>query len=145
MKIRHLLIATLSIAFFLSCQSNQNKSKLQDTTTTFIDEHTSQNSVDWAGTYEATLPCADCPRIKSTLSLRDDNTFKCEWEYLERNVKVTDSGSFTWLDGNSIKLNGKESDNKFQVGENRIIQVDTNGNPITGPLKEHYVYSKKEN
>ena len=34
------------------------------------DEHNAQNSLDWAGTYEATLPCADCPGIKTTVVLK---------------------------------------------------------------------------
>ncbi|MDE5451088.1 copper resistance protein NlpE N-terminal domain-containing protein, partial [Elizabethkingia meningoseptica] len=33
------------------------------------DSHNAQNSLDWAGTYEGTVPCADCPGIKTTITL----------------------------------------------------------------------------
>ena len=32
--------------------------------------HNSRNALDWAGTYEGVLPCADCPGIQTRLSLR---------------------------------------------------------------------------
>ncbi len=43
----------------------------------------SQNSLDWNGTYEATLPCADCPGIKTILTLVADQTFTLSSTYLE--------------------------------------------------------------
>ena len=51
------------------------------------DGHNAQNSLDWAGTYEGTLPCADCPGIKTTITLKDDNTYTISEEYLERKQK----------------------------------------------------------
>ncbi len=138
------IIALILVSLYLSCQSGQSEKKQQGTVA-IVDTHTSQNSLDWDGTYQAMLPCADCPGIKSTLTLKNDNTFKTEWEYLERNVKTVDSGSFNWVDGNNIKLNGKNSQETLQIGENRLLQLDSDGNPIEGALKEHYIYRKISN
>lgn len=106
--------------------------------------HNSQNSVDWMGTYEATLPCADCPGIKTVLTLREDETFEMTSEYLERDTKAEDKGTFQWQqDGSVIHLTGKDTDVKLKVGENRLFQLDQEGNEITGDLAEHYIYKKQ--
>jgi len=106
--------------------------------------HNSQNSVDWMGTYEATLPCADCPGIKTVLMLNDDETFQMSSEYLERDTKFEDNGTFEWQnDGSVVHLKGKDTDMKLKVGENRLFQLDQEGNEITGDLAEHYVYKKQ--
>ena len=71
-----------------------------------VDMHTSRNSLDWAGTYEGVLPCADCPGIKIRLTLANDGTFEKQSRYLDRDVVPrTERGLFTWqADGNSISL-----------------------------------------
>ena len=104
----------------------------------------SQTSVDWAGTYEATLPCADCSGIKTTLVLDKAGTFKLEEEYLEKNHKSNDEGKFVWINnGGAIELQGKEVKYKYKVGENQLFQLNLDGTPITTTLKEHYVFKKK--
>lgn len=107
----------------------------------------SQNSLDWAGTYEATLPCADCPGIKTILVLTRDNTFNISSTYLEDHTRSTvteDKGTMTWQDnGGVIHLKGKETDLLLRVGENRLFQLDRQGKEIDGTLKEHYMYTKK--
>ncbi len=133
---------------FISCHSNSpNKSQdhLSDTVDVYMDTvHTSQNSLDWQGSYEGTTPCADCPGIKTTVELKDDETFTYQAEYLERDQILTDSGEFMWHDhGSVVHLKGKDTDLKFKVGENQLIQLDTEGKQITGELAEYYVLKKK--
>ncbi|TYR37899.1 copper resistance protein NlpE [Sphingobacterium phlebotomi] len=106
--------------------------------------HNSQNSVDWMGTYEAVLPCADCPGIKTVLVLHEDETFQISSEYLERDTKFEDEGTFEWQNNGSIvHLKGKDTDVKLKVGENRLFQLDQEGKEITGELAEHYIYKKQ--
>ncbi|PRD49387.1 copper resistance protein NlpE [Sphingobacterium haloxyli] len=106
--------------------------------------HNSQNSVDWAGTYEATLPCADCPGIKTVLVLREDETFEMDREYLERDGKFEDKGTFQWQNnGSVVHLKGEDTDIKLKVGEHVLFQLDQEGNEITGDLAEHYRYKKQ--
>lgn len=105
---------------------------------------TSQNALDWAGTYETTLPCADCPGIKTTLTLNKDNTFKITEEYLEKKAKYPDQGTFAWnKEGNIITLNGKDVKYKYKVGENKLTQLDLDGKEINNSFKDLYVYKKK--
>lgn len=112
-----------------------------DTVTT---AHNSENSLDWYGTYQATVPCADCPGIKTVLTLNKDRTFTISEEYLERKSKNEDKGTFEWdLAGRVVTLKGKNSNYKYKVGENTITQLDMSGKPIDGPNKDLYVFKKK--
>lgn len=106
--------------------------------------HNSQNSLDWNGTYEAVVPCADCPGIKTSLTLNKDKTFSITEEYMERNSKNNDKGTFDWdASGSVITLNGKSTKYKYKVGENNLTQLDMEGGTIDGPNKDLYVFKKK--
>lgn len=113
-------------------------------TTTSAEGDTSENALDWSGTYTAVVPCADCPGIKTDVTLNKDKTFTLNEEYLERNVKNQDKGSFGWdVSGKVITLKGKNSSYKYRVGENTLTQLDMSGQPIDGPNKDLYVFKKK--
>ncbi|ATN04258.1 hypothetical protein CRN76_01890 [Chryseobacterium indologenes] len=105
---------------------------------------TSENALDWDGTYEAVIPCADCPGIKTSLTLNKDKTFSISEEYLDRNSKNQDKGSFSWdATGSIITLKGKTANYKYKVGENALYQLDMEGKEITGPNKDLYIFKKK--
>ncbi len=107
--------------------------------------HNSRNSVDWAGTYQGTLPCADCPGIRYTITLNEDDTYLVKTRYLERGDSVfTESGTFAW-DKNGGKITLADRGEKFQVGENKLIHLDMEGNRIIDTLAEHYVLTKTTN
>lgn len=146
-------IALCSILAFTACNSNNsNSQKQQDSTahnhshshTDSLDtEHTSQNSVDWMGTYQGTTPCADCPGIETTVKLYKDDTFSYKATYQDRNLTVADTGKFMWHNNGSIvHLKGKDTDIKYKVGENILMQLDTEGKEITGELAEKYNLKK---
>lgn len=108
------------------------------------DGHNAQNSLDWAGTYEGTVPCADCPGIKTTITLNDNGSFAITEEYLERKTKSEDKGKFEWdKSGSRITLNGKDTKRQYFVGENQLFQLDTEGKEITGTNKDLYILKKK--
>ena len=41
-----------------------------------VDLHTRQNSLDWAGVYEGVLPCANCPGVRTRLTLQRDGSYQ---------------------------------------------------------------------
>jgi len=127
-----------------SCQSNSSSNSSSTTDSSYVDTtHTSQNSLDWAGTYDGIVPCADCSGIKTTITLKDDDSFTYQAEYLEKNTSVQDSGKFMWHDNGSIvHLMGKDLNTKYQVGENILIQLDTEGKVIEGAIAEKYYLNK---
>lgn len=104
---------------------------------------TTQTSVDWAGTYKGTLPCADCEGIETEVVLNDDGTFQQTMTYLGKEGEpVVSNGSFTWKeDGATIVLPG-EGATHYWVTEGRIVQLDTEGKKIEGEMAEKYVLQK---
>ncbi|WP_343562082.1 copper resistance protein NlpE [Sphingobacterium sp.] len=133
---------------------NQTKKENQQVVTTDSSDHTamtadtthtSQNSLDWPGKYEATIPCADCEGIKTNITLKNDNTFSIVSEYINKNTKVEDSGKVMWHDnGSVVHLTGKETNMKLKVGENKLIGLDQEGKEIDGPNADRYIYNKVE-
>jgi uncharacterized lipoprotein NlpE involved in copper resistance len=127
------------ILLFISCSS-----KVQKEVTT-VDKLTSRNSLDWAGTYKGILPCADCEGIETTLRINSDSTFQLIAKYLgKKSDSIETYGSFIWNDeGNTILLNNiTNAPNKYFVRENSVIQLDMEGNFISGDLADKYVLKK---
>ena len=112
--------------------------------------HNSRNSVDWAGVYRGVIPCADCPGIEDEIRLNDDLTFERLMVYQERDSRFAEKGRFEWDNtGGKIRLINEESPdqggNWFRVGENRLIMLDIEGNPIDNNIPaEMYVYQKMD-
>jgi len=104
-------------------------------------------SLDWPGIYTGTVPCADCEGIVTTITLNNDQTYMVSTVYRGKSYKVCEnSGKFSWNEaGNTIKLGGiSDAPNRYLVGENKLIQLDMEGNRITGPLAEKYILLKSD-
>ncbi|ADX67233.1 MULTISPECIES: copper resistance protein NlpE [Weeksella] len=150
MKNTFYAIAFLAVGMMSCEQKNQSETPVATTentqdSTVVSDVHNSRNSVDWQGTYEGTLPCADCPGIKTTIVLNQDDSFTMKQEYLERESASDDKGNFVWSeDGGKIQLKLKDNEvYNFLVGENKLIMLDQDGNEVTGELAEQYILNKK--
>lgn len=100
------------------------------------DGHTSENSLDWEGSYSGVLPCADCDGIDTRLILRKDQTYQLVLRYLGTPEKesrdVITEGEFLWEeDGSAILLKSEKADfQKFKVGELFLEPLDINGDSI---------------
>jgi heat shock protein HslJ len=89
------------------------------------DMHNSRNSLDWAGTYEGVLPCADCPRTKTRLTLNRDNSYRLVTQAQgSQNAEKSVNGVFTWRpSGNAITLDERGGRKQFAVGEGRLTLI----------------------
>lgn len=146
---RLFIILTAAVMIFPGCRT-QNKTTSADTgLTRIIDIEYGDNSsatLDWSGTYEGILPCADCGGIITTIVLNEDLTYSRTMLYKGKGGNpFTDSGKFSWdKQGRSILLEGANSGNdRFLVGENMLAMLDRDGNRITGELADKYILSKK--
>ncbi|EGT3627901.1 copper resistance protein NlpE [Morganella morganii] len=103
---------------------------------------TSQNSLDWAGSYEGVLPCASCEGIQTLITLQADNRFVQETVYLGKDEKIFKLiGKAVWDEkGQKITL---DDGTQYLVGENQLLMLDTEGKRITGDLAANYVLKKK--
>ena len=108
-------------------------------------EHNSQNSLDWAGVYTGLIPSASGSGINVTITLRNDSTYEVQYQYVDRpdgDSSVT--GTFKWNDeGDTITLDDTDLPPYYKIGENRLIQMDMEGNLITGALADDYVLKKQ--
>lgn len=135
---------------FAGCQNTNTANTTESTdsipsldSVSMHDEHTSETALDWAGTYQDTIPCADCPGILTTVKLYEDGTYAYNAEYLERNTTLQDTGRFMWHNnGSVVHLKGKDIDTKYKVGENVLFQTDENGNIIEGEIADLYTIKK---
>lgn len=105
--------------------------------------HNSRVSLDWAGSYQGTLPCADCEGIATVVTLRADNSYEVRRKYLGKLDSVFYSaGQFRWNEeGGVVHLSG-ESPSSFQVGENTITQLNLEDQKIEGSLADKYILHK---
>lgn len=142
-----LVVAALALSIgFVSCKNDKKTEAETKVEEVVIDDHTSENALDWAGTYQGVVPCADCPGIETTIVLNQDGTFSKVTVYQEKaDGKFEDKGSFTWNDKGSIVILKTETGeiSQYQVAEGSILALDTTGNVIEGELAENYRLAKK--
>ncbi len=139
-----LLMLMVAVTGFISCNRTTN---MTDSSEPASIGDNSRNAIDWEGTYRGTIPCADCEGIETEISLTYEETYVIKTKYLGKDSQVFISeGRFEWNElGSSIALDSKSAHAeplKFLVGENRLFQLDVQGNRITGPLAEHYILEK---
>ncbi|MCM3905612.1 MAG: amidohydrolase family protein [Pyrinomonadaceae bacterium] len=93
------------------------------------DMHNSRNSLDWATTYQGTTPCADCPGIKTILTLSQNGTYLLSTQYIDRDKTPSlFRGKFTWdKNGSVITLDNKGGSRRFRVGEGQLTQLSADG------------------
>ena len=106
---------------------------------------TAKNSLDVVGKYKGVLPCADCEGIETVIELKADSTYNREMKYLGKtDNSYTASGKWTWVSEFVINLGSiKEGPNRYFVAEGKLVQLDTNGKKISGPLADKYELKKQ--
>lgn len=122
------------------------QSAAQPSTASVDAAHNAQNSLDWAGIYQGTLPCADCGGIETELTLNADGTYALTEKYLDKEGEpFASQGTFVWNEaGNIVTLQtGDQTGRQFMVGENTLSHLDMEGKVIEGELAEFYVLSKQ--
>jgi uncharacterized lipoprotein NlpE involved in copper resistance len=146
------VLMIVPVMLLASCRPAVDNSMPAETVTTeetTIDSHNSRNSLDWAGTYSGTLPCADCEGIATVLRLDSNGQFVITTTYVGKSTTpFTEQGGFVWIeDGSTIRLNfegnGADRANLYRVGEGNLTQLDMDGKVITGALAEMYVLTKE--
>ena len=148
---KNLLLILTTITFLLACNSSEKPSQetaseaiVQDENHFQYDDHNSRDALDWQGMYSGVLPCADCEGIRVTLALQDGKYRMTRTYLVKDSFSRHSEGEFAWSeDGSTIMLLNKEdAPVQYKVGENKLIQLDMVGNPITGSLADHYVLTK---
>lgn len=105
----------------------------------------SVNPSDFEGTYEGTVPCEDCDGIQTTIVINNDRTYRISSTYLGKNKTLEDNGLYELIqNASAIHLKGKDTDLKLRIGEDRLLELDTDGKVVQGRNAPQYVYTKKQ-
>ena len=141
------VIVVCILVLGLGMNACKSKSKAEKSNTENVVADNSKNSLDWDGTYAGTVPCANCGGIITQITLKKDSTYSLQIEYAGKENSVQNfEGTFQWNEsGSTVILNGlkeKSMPSSYFVGENRLTQLDMDGNVITGDLASNYVLSK---
>jgi len=125
-----LLIAAIAIIGLGKCLSNRGAAK---------------TSLDWAGVYTGTIPAADGEGINVRMKINKDNSYELTYDYIGKPANsFTFTGSFSWDNtGNIIHIEIADAPSYYKVAENKLIQLDMAGKPITGNLADMYVLTKQ--
>ena len=146
---RSIVLLCIVMAALSACNAGKQRRNTQTNGTEAVDQaHNSRNSLDWAGVYKGILPCADCEGIEVEIRLNEDLSYERITTYLGKGEnRFPDRGQFEWNEnGSNIKLISTSpdmSDNWFQVGENKLFVLDTEGNRIENNFPpETYIFGK---
>lgn len=140
-----------AVALTTSCNGKKTASADADHDSTSVADTTvAGENVDLttvAGTYEGTLPAADCPGIKTVLTINADSTYELKQDYIERkNGHDEASGVLQVLDGNVLMLVRPSSGEHtfYKVKDSKsIVMTDSLGNEAEGEMAKLYVLTKK--
>ena len=117
-----------------------------ETAATPDSSHNSANALDWAGEYKGVVPCADCEGIETSLTLNMDNSYKLSTTYLGKDATpFKQHGSFEWdAKGSVIRLlDQRDGPALYKVVENQLIQLDMEGQLISGDSADNYKLNKQ--
>jgi uncharacterized lipoprotein NlpE involved in copper resistance len=125
------------------------KSYEKSETNTITTADNSRVSIDWEGVYTGTVPCADCAGIFTKITLKANNIYNLQIEHTDKEGSAQHfEGTFKWdTSGSIITLGGLEKESMptaYQVGENKLIQLDMEGKTIAGEAASKYVLTKTE-
>lgn len=150
---RKLIVLTVgALAVLSSCTEKKTTANATDKDSTSVVDTTAtdDNYVDLAavsGTYEGTLPAADCPGIKTVLTIKADSTYQLQQDYIDKkNGHDEASGVFKVLDGKRLMLVRPSSGEQtyYKVKDNNsIIMTDSLGVEPEGETAKLYVLKKK--
>lgn len=117
---------------------------VDEESTTIDKAHSSANSLDWAGTYSGVTPCADCPGIKTDMTLNSDSTYALQEQYLEKEkTSRSFKGKFYWDEAESIITLDAEGDHhKFKVMEGKLQLLDKFGDEKQGGSAKDFILPK---
>ena len=140
-----------AVALTTSCNGKKTVSADADHDSTSVADTTvAGENVDLttvAGTYEGTLPAADCPGIKTVLTINADSTYELKQDYIDRKDGHDEaSGVLQVIDGNVLMLVRPSSGEHtfYKVKDSKsVVMTDSLGNEAEGEMAKLYVLTKK--
>lgn len=142
----------MAAAIMVSCNGKKTaQNEANSDSTSVADTTVASENVDLttvAGTYEGTLPAADCPGIKTVLTINADSTYELKQDYIDRKDGHDEaSGVLQVLDGNVLMLVRPSSGEHtfYKVKDSKsVVMTDSLGNEAEGEMAKLYVLTKSK-
>lgn len=94
-------------------------------------------TANFVGTYEGTIPCADCEGIKTELQVNADDTYELDSEYLgEKDGKFEEKGKLVWDETKvfaTLDNGSNENKHTYYFNGNEAYLVEKVGDNATKP------------
>lgn len=145
-----MLLAVTAVALMASCgdkktaqnEANADSISVADTTMSALD------LTAVAGTYEGTLPAADCPGFKTVITINADSTYQMQQDVIDRKDGHDEaSGILEIKDDNLLVLVRPSSGDRTYIkvkDANSIVLTDSVGNEPEGEIAKLYVLTRKK-
>ena len=150
MKRNIMYVAVLAAAIMVSCNGKNTAQSEANTDSTSVADTTASENLDLAavaGTYEGTLPAADCPGIKTVLTINADSTYQLKQDYIDRKDGHDEASGVLEVLDNSVLMLIRPSSGEhtfYKVKDNSsVIMTDSLGNEPEGETAKLYVLTKK--
>lgn len=147
MKKKVFLIAFAAAALIVAgCRSNTKKENAGKPACCTEAVPTEKCASCFYGTYEGTLPAADCEGIRTTLVLNEDTTYDLTTVYLDgKEEEIKTSGVYERSGEDLIILITPSTGFKtyYKIVENGVALTDAEGKSAEGELAEFYILKRK--
>lgn len=145
-----MFLAVAAVALMASCgdkktaqnEANADSISVADTTMSALD------LTAVAGTYEGTLPAADCPGFKTVITINADSTYQMQQDAIDRKDGHDEaSGVLEVKDDNLLVLVRPSSGDRTYIkvkDATSIVLTDSVGNEPEGEIAKLYVLTRKK-
>lgn len=145
-----MFLAVAAVALMASCgdkktaqnEVNADSISVADTTMSALD------LTAVAGTYEGTLPAADCPGFKTVITINADSTYQMQQDAIDRKDGHDEaSGILEVKDDNLLVLVRPSSGDRTYIkvkDADSIVLTDSVGNEPEGEIAKLYVLTRKK-
>ena len=137
--------ATMFAMGLVSCGTKQNTDNQEATVDTVAMAEPTPAPTPISGTFEGTLPCADCSGIKTELVIGEDGKFKLTETYMAKKEKqFVSEGEIVRGEGGRFSLTDKDGTvRQYELTDNTIAVLDAEGKKAEGELADKYILTKK--
>ena len=140
------ILTYLAVIFagFLTACNNSADTKKNEADTLAKTPEVDSFALGLTGVYHGYLPCADCPGITTFLLLSEDMNYRLEETYNKGNDSVfVTNGNWKTENGKIILTSNNEVMNSYLPENDKILQLDHQGNRISGNLGDKYVLTRQ--
>jgi copper homeostasis protein (lipoprotein) len=134
----------ITIVILMSCNNKSTNSSTQEEQSKTQTKE--QNNSLLSGIFSATLPCADCMGIQTSITFKKDGKIAKSTEYLDSDgTSLNEYGTWSKKDSIICVVIPNNPKEYYLLKQNNIlVMLNTDKKEITGSLSENYIFKKNK-